>query len=96
MVNYEGVDPDFDQKLSHALTVRDHLVEGTKYFFSEDYFNAATNYEMALKLEPNDRHVRYMMDESRFLTCIEDGKGAVEGIGTVAKRPTVQGVRYKV
>ena len=29
---------------------------------------------MALKLEPNDRHIKYMMDESRFLTFIEEGK----------------------
>jgi len=72
--NYEASDPAFEKRLTHALAIRDHLVEGVGYFFSRDYFNAATQYEMALKLNPNDRHIRYMMDESRFLTCIEEGR----------------------
>ncbi len=74
VVNYERIDPSFDQKLAHALSIRDHLVEGVEYFFSRDYFNAATKYEMAFKLKPNDKHIKYMMHESRFLTLIEEGK----------------------
>ena len=66
--------PAFDEKLEHALAVRNHLMEGTGYFFTGDYFNAANTYEKALALSPEDRHIQYMMDESRFLTFIEEGK----------------------
>jgi tetratricopeptide (TPR) repeat protein len=74
ILNYEGLDPAFEAKLEHALTIRDHLIEGAGYFFSRDYFNAAEKYEKALKLSSNDIHIKYMRDESRFLTCIEEGK----------------------
>lgn len=67
-------DPAFDEKLAHAIAIRNCLMEGTGYFFSRDYFNAASAYEKALKLEAGDTHIRYMMNESRFLTFIEEGK----------------------
>ncbi len=74
VVNHKEVDAAFGKKLKHALAVRDHLVAGAGGYFSRNYPYSADEYEKALALAPHDRHIKYMLDESRFLSFIEKGK----------------------